>query len=88
VTHAPITDLQPFLGAVGHLLIVSSDLQYAAHSHPVALMSTALGPQIVFQVLFPRAGDYKIWVQCQRGGRVLTAAFAVKAQPRDQVFGK
>jgi hypothetical protein len=88
VTHAPITNLEPFLGAVGHLLIVSSDLQYVAHSHPVALMSTALGPQIVFQVLFPRAGDYKLWMQCQRGGRVLTAAFTIKAQPRDQVFGK
>ncbi len=87
-THTPITNLEPFLGAVGHLLIVSSDLQSVAHSHPLVQMSTIVGPRVVFQVLFPRAGDYRLWVQCQRNGRVLTAPFTIRAQPRDQVFGK
>jgi len=47
---------------------VSADLAIAAHSHPVADMSAQGGPTVVFQMLFPRAGDYKVWVQFQRRG--------------------
>ena len=68
--------------------MVSSDLQTVFHSHPVASVSTGLGPRIVFQVLFPRAGIYRMWVQVQRHGTVTTAPFTVRAAPRDQIFGK
>ena len=78
-TGKPVTDLEPFLGAPGHLLFVGSDLLTAAHSHPVVEISTAAGPEVVFQVLFPRAGVYRLWVQFQRRGRVLTAPFTVRA---------
>jgi hypothetical protein len=81
-TGAPVTDLQPYLGAAGHLLLVSADLAIAAHSHPVADMSAQGGPTVVFQILFPRAGDYKVWVQFQRRGEVLTAAFTVPVKGR------
>ena len=81
-TGAPVADLQPYLGAVGHLLLASADLAIAAHNHPVAEMSGRGGPTVVFQMLFPRAGDYKLWVQFQRGGQVLTAAFAVPVKGR------
>lgn len=30
----PITDLQPYLGAMGHLVIISQDLKNFVHSHP------------------------------------------------------
>lgn len=78
-TGAPVDDLEPYLAATGHLLTVSSDLDSARHSHPFAPLSTTLGPRIAFQVLFPRAGIYKLWVQFQRRGRVLTASFTVPA---------
>jgi hypothetical protein len=81
-TGAPVADLQPYLGAVGHLLLASADLAIAAHSHPVAEMSAQAGPTVVFQMLFPRAGDYKIWVQFQRRGEVLTAAFTTPVKGR------
>jgi hypothetical protein len=87
-TNAPIDDLEPFLGAPGHLLIVSADLQSVTHSHPVAEISTKVGPRVVFQVLFPRAGTYRMWAQFQRHGTVLTAPFTITARPRDQVFGR
>jgi hypothetical protein len=87
-TGSPVSDLEPYLGAVGHLLLVSADLQTVAHSHPVADMSAAVGPTVVFQALFPRAGTYRFWVQFQRHGRVLVAPFTVEARPRDQVFDK
>jgi len=85
---APVHDLEPYLGASGHLLVLSADLETAFHSHPIAELSDQLGPQIVFQVLFPRAGAYRLWVQVQRRGAVATAAFTVRAQPRDQVLSK
>jgi len=76
-TGAPVSDLEPYLGAAGHLLLVSADLAIAAHSHPVAEISKHSGPTVVFQTLFPRAGDYRMWVQFQRRGEVLTSSFTV-----------
>jgi hypothetical protein len=76
-TARPLHDLEPYLGAVGHLLLVSADLSIASHSHPVAEISSAGGPTVVFQMMFPRAGEYRMWVQFQRHGEVLTAAFTV-----------
>ncbi len=31
----PVTDLQPYLGAMGHLVIISQDLEHFVHSHPL-----------------------------------------------------
>ena len=81
-TGKPVDDLEPFLGAPGHLLIVSSDLQTAMHSHPVLELSNGAGPRVAFQVMFPRGGAYRMWAQIQRRGRVATAAFTVHALPR------
>lgn len=81
-TGAPISDLEPFLGATGHLLVASADLASVFHSHPVAELGRAGGPTVVFQVLFPRAGQYRMWVQCQRRGRVVTASFTVAVNAR------
>ena len=78
---APVTDLQPYLGAAGHLLFTSADLAMAAHSHPVAEISALGGPAVVFQVLFPREGDYRMWVQFQRRGEVRTASFTIPVLP-------
>jgi hypothetical protein len=83
---APISSLEPYLGAVGHLLIASADLQNVAHSHPVADMSAAVGPVIVFQAMFPRAGSYRFWVQFQRAGHVLVAPFTIIARPPGELF--
>jgi hypothetical protein len=84
-TGAPVSDLEPYLGAVGHLLYVSSDLETVTHSHPVADLSASVGPAIVFQALFPRAGTYRLWVQVQRRGRVVVAPFTVAVQSPDAI---
>jgi hypothetical protein len=81
-TGAPVTDLEPYLGAAGHMLLASADLSIAAHSHPVAEVSAPGGPDVVFQVLFPKAGEYRLWVQFQRHGQVLTTSFTVPVKGR------
>jgi hypothetical protein len=75
---APITDLEPFLGAPGHMLIVSADLTEASHVHPEEQASG--GPSISFHPLMPAAGFYKVWVQFQRHGRVITVPFVFAVQ--------
>jgi hypothetical protein len=80
-TGAPVTDLEPFLGAPGHMLIVSEDLVEGSHTHPVEGIASPEGPEVVFQVLFPRAVQYRVWAQFQRGGRVVTVAFTIPVSP-------
>jgi len=74
-TGAPVTDLQPYLGAPAHLLILSTDLADVVHSHPSDLASR--GPRVEFNAVFPRSGRYKMWVQFQRDGSVVTAPFVM-----------
>ena len=71
----PITDLEPFLGAPAHMLMVRADLTDAIHAHPEEIGTP--GPTVTFHPLIPADGVYKIWVQIQRGGKVTTASFLV-----------
>ncbi len=77
-TGTPVTDLEPYLGAPAHLLILGADLADVVHSHPSDLDSR--GPRVEFNAVFPRSGRYKMWVQFQRNGSVLTAPFVVEIQ--------
>lgn len=70
----PADGLEPYLGAWAHMLAASDDLIDLIHTHPFLADG---GPQIQFNVIFPRAHNYKMWVQFQRKGVVNTAAFTV-----------
>ncbi|HET8550599.1 MAG TPA: heavy metal-binding domain-containing protein [Bryobacteraceae bacterium] len=70
----PSDGLEPYLGAWGHMLIASADLIDMIHSHPAF---EDAGATIQFNVIFPRPGLHRIWVQFQRRGIVNTAAFTV-----------
>jgi hypothetical protein len=78
-TGAPVTDLEPYLGAAAHLLVVSADLTEAIHGHPIgtSLVGQVQGAALSFAPLVPRAGVYKVWIQFQRAGRVSTADFVI-----------
>lgn len=70
---SPADGFEPYLGAWGHMLAASSDLIDLIHTHPFL----ANGPLVQFNVEFPRAGTYRVWVQFQRKGVVNTARFDV-----------
>jgi hypothetical protein len=80
VSAAPVADLEPYLGAWGHVFIVSADGADAVHSHPLTPLASPGGPSIVFQQRFPRAGTYRVWAQFMRNGRVATVSFTVIAK--------
>src|SRR5260370_32852044 len=68
----PGEGLEPYLGAWGHMLAASEDLIDMIHTHPFLADG---GPQVQFNIIFPREGTYRLWVQFQRKGVVNTVAF-------------
>jgi hypothetical protein len=78
----PVTDLQPYLGAYGHLVALrEGDLAYL-HVHPEGAPGdgvTAAGPQVEFVAEVPSAGTYRLFLDFQHAGVVRTAEFTVAA---------
>jgi hypothetical protein len=77
---APVTDLQPYLGAYGHLVALrDGDLAYL-HVHPDGTPgdgTTEPGPTVVFYAAVPSPGTYHLYLDFKHDGQVRTAAFAV-----------
>ncbi|GIJ08150.1 hypothetical protein ACFFMR_30610 [Micromonospora andamanensis] len=76
----PVTDLEPYLGAYGHLVALRrGDLAYL-HVHPEGTPGdgrTAPGPQVSFATEFPSAGAYRLYLDFRHRGVVRTAEFTV-----------
>lgn len=86
----PVATFTPYLGAMGHCVILSADGQDFLHSHPEDVAhdghdDTGTAPHahpaapgtVSFQTTFPRAGLYKIWGQFQDGTDMIIAPFVV-----------
>jgi hypothetical protein len=76
----PAAGLEPWLGAWGHLLMASEDLLDMVHVHPKWEYQPEVAPTVQFNVIFPRPGKYRVWVQMQRLGLVNTRWFDVTAR--------
>jgi hypothetical protein len=81
-TGVAVTDLEPYLAAWGHTLILSEDTLAIVHAHPVEPVplddpAARGGPSITFKALFPKAGRYRIWTQLKRHGEIVTAVFTI-----------
>lgn len=71
----PVTDLQPYLGAYGHLVSLrDGDVGYL-HVHPDE--DSGPGPAIAFDTEFPTAGRYRLFLDFRHGDQVHTVAFTV-----------
>ncbi len=71
----PVRDLQPYLGARGHLVALrEGDLAYL-HVHPDdGIAGNAVG----FAATFPSAGRYRLFLQFKHEDRVRTVAYTVQ----------
>ncbi len=82
----PVTDLQPYLGAYGHLVALrGGDLAYL-HVHPDGTPgdgTTKPGPDVTFYAAVPSAGTYHLYLDFRHDGVVRTAAFTVTADNAD-----
>ncbi|MDX6232612.1 MAG: hypothetical protein QOH68_1596 [Nocardioidaceae bacterium] len=81
----PVTDLQPYLAAYGHLVALrAGDLAYL-HVHPDGEPGdgTKPGPGITFHASFPSESSYRLYLDFKHGDVVRTAEFTVEATATD-----
>ncbi|HVQ34993.1 MAG TPA: heavy metal-binding domain-containing protein [Candidatus Bathyarchaeia archaeon] len=81
-TGRPVEDLEPYLAAWGHTLILSDDASEYVHSHPAQAVppgtdpATARGgPDVSFSGTMTAPGLHRAWSQFKRGGKVTTVSF-------------
>ena len=86
----PVTDLEPYLGAYGHLVVLrDGDLAYL-HAHPLEEpdgAAAAPGPDVRFATTAPSAGTYRLFLDFKHDGAVRTAAFTVSAGAHEEAHG-
>jgi hypothetical protein len=82
----PVTDLQPYLAAYGHLVVLrAGDLAYL-HVHPTGEPGSGNlvpGPNLDFAATTPSAGTYRLFLGFRHGDVVHTAAFTVTTSEGD-----
>jgi hypothetical protein len=72
-----VTDLQPYMGAMGHLVVLSRDGKRYVHAHP-AEGKADKADRVVFTAHFMKAGLYKGWGQFRRSGKVEVVPFVIE----------
>lgn len=74
----PVTDLEPYLGAYGHLVALrEGDLAYL-HVHPE---DGDAGPRVPFTAHVPGPGGYRLFFDFRHDGVVRTAELTMRSQP-------
>lgn len=80
---APVTTLEPYLGAFGHLVALrEGDMEYL-HVHAEGedpVPGETSGPEISFMAEAPTASRYYLYLDFQINGEVHTAQFVVEAE--------
>lgn len=89
----PVTDLEPYLGALGHSVILKEGTLDFIHTHAgeagaiesmdhgaMTMESKSSGPDINFSTNFPEAGNYKLFTQFQHQGKIITTDYTVQVQ--------
>ena len=72
-----VTDLQPYLGAYGHLVAIRADDLGYLHVHPE---EGEPGPEVGFHAEFAEPGRYRLFLDFKHGGRVHTADFTITVE--------
>lgn len=90
----PVTDLQTYLGALGHSVILREGILDFIHAHAGEASSTGAmmdhgnmmqntstkGPDINFSTSFPEPGIYKLFTQFQHQGKVVTTDYIINVK--------
>lgn len=66
------SDLEPYLGAMGHVVILDEKAEHYLHVHPENSSTPVFGTQ------FDQAGIYKIWAEFKQSGKVRVFPFVVE----------
>lgn len=74
----PVTDLENYLGALGHVVVISEDTERYLHVHPNEQADH--GPTIGFNTNFEQAGRYRVFLQFNHAGQIHTADFTINVR--------
>jgi hypothetical protein len=74
----PVTDLENYLGALGHVVVISEDTEQYLHVHPNEQADK--GPNIGFNTNFEKPGLYRVFLQFNHGGKIHTGDFTINVQ--------
>ena len=79
-TGQPVHNLQRYLGAWAHIMLVSEDLKDFIHAHPYEPPGAASQNPSPIDVYtgFRRPGLYKLWIELQRNGVVTPVPFVFR----------
>jgi hypothetical protein len=89
----PPGGLEPYMGMPGHAFFLKTDRTVFAHVHPTGTIPmaslqlagadphTAHHAGLSFPYGFPQPGEYRIFVQIKRHGRIETARFDARVEP-------
>jgi hypothetical protein len=81
-----VMNVEPYMGMAAHAVVVRDDGSVFVHLHPMGntasigtmpAMRDAMRGEFEFPWAFPKAGNYRVWVQFRVGGGVRSAAFDV-----------
>lgn len=72
-----IVDLENYLGALGHLVVLSQDNLEYLHAHPDNSSGPKQNGTINFMVHFTKPGLYKAFLQFQHENKVVTSSFGL-----------
>jgi Cu+-exporting ATPase len=86
----PVTDLQPYLAAAAHIVILDQKADGFQHTHAwpgqtppkdemaaMAALPANFGSDSVFIASFDKPGLYKIWAQFSHQGQIITVSWVV-----------
>ncbi len=82
----PVKDLEPLMGALGHLVIISADTKRYIHAHPTtertsaSVFTNGQPSDVVFHTQFPEPGMYRAFAQFQHRGRIVLSAVTIDAK--------
>ena len=91
-----VTDLTPYLGAMGHLVGIAAEGGAFVHAHPEghggpgshhamagehAGHGSSNGPMVTFDAVFPNPGTYRVWPQFQHLGQIVMGPMVMNVVP-------
>jgi hypothetical protein len=76
-----VTNLENYLGALGHSVVLREGTLDFTHAHPLTTSSSKQTGRVDFHVNFPMEGKYKLFTQFQHQGQLITSDFVVSVAP-------
>lgn len=69
----PVKDIERYLGAGGHGVMISEDLSQFLHIHPMLVLAQGVPYEspVMFQANVPKPGKYRAWMQFQVKGKMV-----------------